>query len=159
MNHDTTYRDNDMSSQLDELIAKVPDLGACTNGPSGTKPQLLHQHVRRGSEEHAKLVREKARTARAPELHTQFQFLDTVLDFAPRTIRSFVNCTRPTRKIGDDESRVVLEVSAWIHQNFCFDDDSPFLRPAVPPVAGLATQVGTLPVGLIRFRRHLTKGG
>ena len=66
--------------QLQQPVAQPRHLAAGTRSTRRPQSQFLHEHVGRGGQEDAQLVRREQTAARAVDLQTIEQFLDPILD-------------------------------------------------------------------------------
>ena len=131
-------------TEFQQPVAEPGHLGARTPGMRRVQPQLLHQHVGRGGEEDAPLVRPAPTAARPPDLQAFVQFFDPMLDVAAGTVDPLVQEPRRLSQIRHDESRIVLRLAAGELDDFRFDND-----PArVAPRGGRIRHVGVDVFGL-----------
>ena len=65
---DAAHRNDDVGAQLQQPVAQPCHLGAGTPGTRRAQQEFLHQHVGRGGDEHAELIRPEATAARAVDL-------------------------------------------------------------------------------------------
>ena len=79
-------------------------LGASTGGPRRAQPEFLHQHIGRGGEEDAQLIRPEATAAGPTDLEPVVQLFDPILDVTAGTVDPLVNEPRRLPQIGDDRS-------------------------------------------------------
>jgi hypothetical protein len=56
----------------------------------GSQPELLHEHVRGGREEHAQLIRPETRAARPSDREPVVEFVDPIVDVAAGTVDTLV---------------------------------------------------------------------
>ena len=76
MQHHAADRADDVDPQLQQPVAQPRHLAAGTRSTRRPQSQLLHEHVGRGRQEDAHLVRPEPTAARAVDLQPIEQFLD-----------------------------------------------------------------------------------
>ena len=68
MQNEATRRADNVHPQLEQPVPQPAHLGAGAGGTRRPQPQLLHEHVRRGSQQDAQLVRREVSATRAVDL-------------------------------------------------------------------------------------------
>ena len=130
--------------QFEQPVPQPGHLGASTGGPRRAQPEFLHQHIGRGGEEDAQLIRPEATAAGPTDLEPVVQLFDPILDVTAGTVDPLVNEPRRLPQIGDDEARVVLRRAAGELDDLGFDDHAARLGPR----AGGILDVGVDMLGL-----------
>ncbi len=87
--------------------ARSGDLRGGAGGPLGAPPQFLEQHVRRGGEQHPKLIGPELRTTCPPQRQPIVQFLEPVLHVAALTIDG-IDRRRGLTQTGHDEAGIAV---------------------------------------------------
>ena len=80
MQNHAADRADDVDSQLQQPVPQPRHLAAGTRSTRRPQSQFLHEHVGRGGQEDAQLVRREQTAARAVDLQPIEQFLDPILD-------------------------------------------------------------------------------
>src|SRR5260370_14587738 len=135
MDDDASYRDQDPSAQLQQSFAQHVNLSAGASGTGSPQAQLLHQDVRRGGGQNAKLVGPEAGATGAVGLELG-QFLDTILYVTALAIDPFVNPLWTLFHVGDDKPGIVFGVLIGSADDLGFDDDAAQAWPLPGLVAG-----------------------
>ena len=91
MQNEAARRADNVHPQLEQPVPQPAHLGAGAGGTRRPQPQLLHEHVRRGSQQDAQLVRREVSATRAVDLQAVEQLLD------PGTGRSVISCQASRR--------------------------------------------------------------
>lgn len=113
---------------------------------SGAQAQLLHQYIGGGSEQHAQLVGEKTRAARAVDLQPMMQFLDAIFDFTASAVNPLVQMPRGSFQVSDHKARIVFGLSVFQAYDFrLYDGAALATLPAASSIACLTKEVGCLP--------------
>lgn len=76
--HDASHRQHHLGAELEHVLAQGGDLGPGPAGVRRPEPQLLQQDIGGGGQQHAQLVGEEARAARAVDLEAMMEFLEPV---------------------------------------------------------------------------------
>ena len=77
---DAAHRGDDVGPQFEQPVPQPGHLGASTGGPRRAQPEFLHQHIGRGGEEDAQLIRPEATAAGPTDLEPVVQLFDPILD-------------------------------------------------------------------------------
>src|SRR5260370_35474583 len=128
MDDDASYRDQDPSAQLQQSFAQHVNLSAGASGTGSPQAQLLHQDVRRGGGQNAKLVGPEAGATGAVDLEV-VQLLYTILYVTALAVDPFVNPLRTLFHVGDDKAGIVFGVLIGSADDLGFDDDAAHTRP------------------------------
>ena len=78
MQNHAADRADDVDPQLQQPVAQPRHLAAGTRSTRRPQSQFLHEHVGRGGQEDAQLVRREQTAARAVDLQPIEQFLDPI---------------------------------------------------------------------------------
>jgi len=143
--HDPARRDNDRSTEFEQVIADHPDLCPSTRSLLRMQPQLLHQHISSRCQEDAELICPEARATGTVKREPQLQFLDPVLDLASCTIYPLVDEARAVREGGDDEAGVVFGLAARMPHHFGLNDDTSRVRPGAGGISALTVDMLCFP--------------
>src|SRR5438445_433706 len=135
MDDDASYRNQHPGPQLQQSFAQHANLSAGTSGTGSPQAQLLHQDVRRGGEQDAKLVGPEAGATGAVDFEV-VQFLDPILYVTALAVDMFVNPLRTLFHVGDDKPGIVFGVLIGSANDLGFDDDAAIAWPLPGLVAG-----------------------
>ena len=83
---DAAHRGDDVGPQFEQPVPQPGHLGASTGGPRRAQPEFLHQHIGRGGEEDAQLIRPEATAAGPTDLEPVVQLFDPILDVTAGTV-------------------------------------------------------------------------
>jgi hypothetical protein len=106
----------------------------------GLLPQRLQQHIRRGRQQHAELVRPEARATRPIQCQSVMQFLEPILHIATLTIDGIDGGGR-LAEIRHHEARIAVGIPPREPYHLGFDDDASTMRPALGRIEGLPIDV------------------
>ena len=123
-------------------------LAAGTRSTRRPQSQFLHEHVGRGGQEDAQLVRREQTAARAVDLQPIEQFLDPILDVPASTVDLLIDEARRLPQIRHHEPRVVRGSRSPRRTNFGLDHDSALVVPRAGGVAGVGIDVRGLATDL-----------
>ena len=104
---DATHRAHHLDAELEQPVAQPGHLRTGARGAGGAQPQFLHQHVGRGRQQYTQLVRREILATRAVDLQG-LQFLDPVLDVAPRAVDLLVDEARRLPQVRDEWPKGLL---------------------------------------------------
>ena len=94
--------------------------------------QFLHEHVGRGGQEDAQLVRREQTAARAVDLQPIEQFLDPILDVPSSTVDLLIDEARRLPQIRHHEARVVPRLAVSEANDFGLDHDPALVVSEIP---------------------------
>ena len=94
MQNHAADRADDVDPQLQQPVAQPRHLAAGTRSTRRPQSQFLHEHVGRGGQEDAQLVRREQTAARAVDLQPIEQFLDPILDVPASTVDLLIDEAR-----------------------------------------------------------------
>jgi hypothetical protein len=132
-----TNGDDDMSADFEKAFPERLYLSSGTGGMAEVESELLKKHIGGSGEKDTKLVGEETTAAGAVDIEAQMKLFDAILDIASRAVNVFVDPPGRLLHVGDDETRVVLDLSPRVDEGFRLDDDSTRLRPTTGTVAAL----------------------
>ena len=105
MQNHAADRADDVDPQLQQPVAQPRYLAAGTRSTRRPQSQFLHEHVGRGGQEDAQLVRREQTAARAVDLQPIEQFLDPILDVPASTVDLLIDEARRLPQIRHHEPR------------------------------------------------------
>ena len=94
MQNHAADRADDVDPQLQQPVPQPRHLAAGTRSTRRPQSQFLHEHVGRGGQEDAQLVRREQTAARAVDLQPIEQFLDPILDVPASTVDLLIDEAR-----------------------------------------------------------------
>ena len=89
--------------------------------------QFLKQHIGRRRHQYTQLVRQEAAATGAVNLKPIFKFLDPILRVTTPTINLLVNMSRRSVDIRDQETGILLRLTARMIRDLTFDDHPSFM--------------------------------
>ena len=104
-------------------------LAAGTRSTRRPQSQFLHEHVGRGGQEDAQLVRREQTAARAVDLQPIEQFLDPILDVPASTVDLLIDEARRLPQIRHHEPRVVPRLAVSEANDFGLGHDPALVVP------------------------------
>ena len=158
MQNHAADRADDVDPQLQQPVPQPRHLAAGTRSTRRPQSQFLHEHVGRGGQEDAQLVRREQTAARAVDLQPIEQFLDPILDVPASTVDLLIDEARRLPQIRHHEPRVVPRLAVSEANDFGLDHDPALVVPRAGGVAGVGIDVRGLATDLALRASHLHGG-
>src|SRR6266403_2792673 len=92
------------------MLAQGRDLRVGVGSTGQAETHLLHQHVSRRGQQHAKGVRQKVRATDTADLHAVVQFFYPVLDVTTLTVNLLVNPDRKSTRLNSSHVEISYAV-------------------------------------------------
>ena len=108
---DAAHRGDDVGPQFEQPVPQPGHLGASTGGPRRAQPEFLHQHIGRGGEEDAQLIRPEATAAGPTDLEPVVQLFD------PGEIAGSIRSTPETPRQCTTEEKTLVEIRTTIEKH------------------------------------------
>ena len=138
--HDATHRTFHPDRQLEQPLPQRGDLCRGAVRAVGLLPQRLQQHLRRGRQQHAELIRPAPRATRAIQRQPVMQFLEPVFHVATLTIDGIDGGGR-LAEVRHHEARIAFGLMPGPADDLRLDDDASTVRPALGRIEGLPVDV------------------
>jgi hypothetical protein len=158
MEDEAAHRHDDVDAEFEQTLPQCGHLGAGARRARGPQPEFLHEHVRRGGEEHAQLIGPEATAAGASDLESVVEFLDPIFNVAACTVDTLVDEPWRLPQIRDHKARVVAGGTAGEADDFGFDHHAALVGPRPGGIARLGIDMLGLPARLA-LRPSLDHGG